>query len=90
MMMKEIKNCMENWEEEEEEVKTNRQYYKFKLANKYMKIVVHDKEGGETLYGEIRNIYAIVWARSSKAFKVNTELLRLVNESDNMRNVKSN
>ena len=79
---------MEDWEEEA--VKTNRQHHKFKLANKYMGIVLHDKEDGDDGYDEIRKVCAIIWDRSSKAFKVNTELLRSTNEADPIQDVESN
>ena len=88
MKVKEIKNYMEDWEEEA--VKTNRRHHKFKLANKYMGIVLHDKEDGDDGYDEIRKVCAIIWDRSSKAFKVNTELLRSTNEADPIQDVESN
>ena len=88
MKVKEIKNYMEDWEVEA--VKTNRRHHKFKLANKYMGIVLHDKEDGDDRYDEIRKVCAIIWDRSSKAFKVNTELLRSTNEADPIQDVESN
>ena len=55
-----------------------------------MGIVVHDKEDGDNAYVEIRKICAIIWDCSSKAFKVNTELLWSANESDPIQDVESN
>jgi hypothetical protein len=73
MKVKEIKNYMKDWKGEA--VKTNQRHHKFKLVNKCMGIVIHDKEDGDDAYDEIRKKRAIIWDRSSKAFKVNTELL---------------
>ena len=79
---------MEDWEGEA--VKPNRRHHKFKLANKYMGIIIHDKEDGDDAYDEIRKICAIIWGRSSKVFELHTGLLRSANESDTIQDVKSN
>ena len=55
-----------------------------------MGIVIHDKEDGKDAYDEIWKICAITWDRSSKTFKVNTELLWSANESETLQDVESN
>ena len=82
------KSYIKDWEEEA--VKTNQRHHKFKLANKYMEIVVYDKEDGDNAYDDTKNICVIVWDCSSKAFKVNTELLQSANESSTLQDVERN
>ena len=83
-----MKNYMEDWEAEA--VATNQHIGKFKLANKYMGLILHDKEDGADAYDEVRRVCAIVWDRGSKTFKVNTELLRSADAADIYEDVSSN
>ena len=83
-----VKNYMEDWEAEA--VATNQRVGKFKLANKYMGLILHDKEDGADAYDEVRRVCAIVWDRGSKTFKVNTELLRSADAADINEDVSSN
>ena len=75
-----IKNYMEDWEAEA--VATNRRVGKFKLANKYMGLILHDKEDGANAYDEVCHVCAIIWDCGLKTFKVNTELLHSADAAD--------
>ena len=58
MEVKEIKNYMEDWEDDA--VQTSRQHHKFKVINKDMGIAVGNKEDGNSAYNDVRKICAII------------------------------
>ena len=49
---------------------------RFRLQEKCLGVVIHDKEDGDEPYDEVRKICAIVWDRGTRMFKANTQLLR--------------
>ena len=83
-----ICNYMEDWEEAA--IGVQRRPGRFRLQEKYMGVVIHDKEDGEESYDEVRRICAIVWDRDSRHYKVNTELLWSADASDEIEDMSSN
>ena len=85
-----IRNYMEDWEDAA--IAVQRRAGRFRLQEKYMGVVIHDKEDGDgdEGYDEVRRICAIVWDRDSRRYKVNTELLRSANVADDVEDMSLN
>ena len=68
----------------------NQHIRKFRLANKYLRLIIHDKEDGDVHYNEVQEICAATWDRGTHSFKAYMELLCFADAYDIPQMIGSN